>query len=213
METINEKFTGIRKVIDQAYIDKGISYNAYRTLIDDLLKEEKSTGPSQSASLTAYSKLNVVRMNRLDKTTELLPALKDALLGLTSKQTWLVLTEGWCGDAAQIVPVFAKVASFSNNIDLRFLLRDENPELMDQYLYKGRSKSIPKLIALNENNQEIFNWGPRPKEAQAMFESLRDQQESYDSIKEKIHGWYAKDRTISTQKELIELLINSQEGQ
>ncbi len=212
MEALNEKFAGVRKIVDHAYIDRRISYSAYRTLIDDLLKEEKSTGPNQSASLTAYSKLNVVRMNRLDKTTELLPALKDALLNLTSKQTWLVLTEGWCGDAAQIVPVFAKVASFNSNIDLRFLLRDENPELMDQYLYKGRSKSIPKLIALDENNQEIFNWGPRPKEAQALFEALRDQQESYDLIKEKIHGWYAKDRTISTQKELLELLINLQQG-
>jgi len=212
METINEKTERIRKIIDQSYIDKGINYATYRKLIDDLLKEDKSTGPNQSASLTAYSKLNVVRMNRLDKTTELLPALKDALLNLAAKQTWLVLTEGWCGDAAQIVPVFAKIASFSDKIDLRFLLRDENPELMDQYLYKGRSKSIPKLIALDENNHELFNWGPRPGEAQALFESLKDQQESYDVIKEKIHGWYAKDKTISTQKELTELLINLQEG-
>jgi len=208
METIETTITGFAKTVDQTYIDKGIDYITYRHLIDDLLKEEKSTGTNQSAALTAYSKLNVVRMNRLDKTVDLLPELKDLLAKLSSKQTWLVITEGWCGDAAQIVPVLAKISGHSEAIDLKLIFRDENLELMDQFLYNGKSRSIPKLIVLDEENKVLFEWGPRPAKAQQLFEIMKEQKDSYDAIKEKIHGWYAKDKTVSIQEELLNLLRN-----
>ena len=148
-------------------------------------------------------------MNRLDKTIELSQAFETQIKAITEKQSWLVLTEGWCGDAAQIIPVLAKAAALNSNIDLTFLLRDENPGLMEQYLYKGRSKSIPKLIVVNEDAEELFNWGPRPAVAQELFESMKAEGASYDLIKEKIHGWYAKDKTLSIQKELAGLLAAS----
>ena len=62
--------------------------------------------------------------------------------------TLLVLAEGWCGDAAQILPVINKIAEYSSLIDLKVVCRDENPELMDQFLTNG-SKSIPKVIIID----------------------------------------------------------------
>ena len=66
--------------------------------------------------------------------------------------------EGWCGDGSQILPYLAKMAHESNNIQLKILLRDENPEIMDQYLTNG-SKSIPKLISVDSEDEEIFTFG------------------------------------------------------
>ncbi|HRH60623.1 MAG TPA: thioredoxin family protein, partial [Chitinophagaceae bacterium] len=125
---------------------------------------------------------------------------------IAAPQTWLVLTEGWCGDAAQIIPVLHKLAALNSNIALKFLLRDENLELMDMYLTKGISRSIPKLIVLDENNDELFNFGPRPGALQEIFYHLKANAVPNAVIKEEIHKWYAKDKTITTQLEILELL-------
>jgi len=145
-------------------------------------------------------------MKRLDHTVEVIPELKEYVQRISAPQTWLVITEGWCGDAAQIIPVLNKVAELNKNIQLKFLLRDENLELMDKYLTNGRSRSIPKIIVLDENNEELFNFGPRPKELQELFYQMKANAIDNNSIKEEMHRWYAKDKTITTQYEIFKLL-------
>ena len=206
MENILTENIKTRKRIDKSYAQKGMSYNEYRRLINALIIIGKSTAKKDSENLLEYSKLNVARMNRLDKTIEIIPELRDAVEQIISPQTWLVLTEGWCGDAAQIVPVFDKIAQLNSNIELKFLLRDESPELMNWYLTNGKSRSIPKLIAVDENFEELFNWGPRPKVLQEMFYHMRANAINNDTIKEEMHKWYAWDKTITTQKEILALL-------
>ena len=200
---INE---AIRNHVSSAYTDRGMYYDEYRRLIDAFLMVGKSTAKRESESLVEYSKLNVVRMNRLDKTTEIIPELQERISEISAPQTWLVLTEGWCGDAAQIVPVLNKIAELNSNIQLKFLLRDEHLELMNKYLTNGKSQSIPKLVVLNEHNTELFNWGPRPQALQELFYHMKANALNNDVIKEEIHKWYAKDKTISIQKDLLALL-------
>lgn len=193
--------------IYQHYYNKSMTYAEYRKLIDELFEKGETTGTVQSPELTDYARLNIVRMNRLDKTTVLTPETMNALLAVQQPQVWFVLTEGWCGDAAQIVPVLNLMANASDNIELRLLLRDENLELMDHYLVNGRSRSIPKMIAVEkEMDQELFNWGPRPKELQDLYSKMIDEKESFDVVKERLHGWYAKDKTLSTQQEIVALI-------
>jgi len=206
MENTIEKNMKIRKSIDESYVAKGMGYDEYRRLINAFIIIGKSTAKKDSENLLEYSKLNVARLNRLDKTIEIIPELREAVEQVLSPQTWLVLTEGWCGDAAQIAPVFDKIAQLNSNIELKFLLRDETPELMNWYLTNGKSRSIPKLIALDENLEELFNWGPRPKVLQEMFYHMRANAINNDTIKEEMHKWYAWDKTITTQKEILELL-------
>lgn len=191
--------------IGQRHLEKAMDYISYRKLIDTLLLEGKTTGPNQSASLTEYAKLNVVRMKRVDKTIEIIPELKQIIEAIKDEQTWIVITEGWCGDAAQTLPVFYALSKLNDKIDLQLVLRDENTELIDKYLTDG-SRSIPKLIVTKtENLEELFNWGPRPKPLQKIFYELRENKLSYMEVAEKLHSWYAADKTKTTQKELFEL--------
>src|SRR4051794_9652178 len=140
--------------LEPRHLEKAMNYDEYRNLIDKLLLEGKTTGPVQSASLTDYTKLNVVRMRRVDKTIEILPDLQKVVGSINEEQTWVAITEAWCGDAAQSIPVLYPLSKLNNKINLKLVLRDENLELMDKYLTNGKSRSIPKLIVTVTKNLE-----------------------------------------------------------
>jgi hypothetical protein len=146
-------------------------------------------------------------MQRVDKTVQLLPELLAALEQLPQRYVWLVITEGWCGDAAQIVPVLEAIAQASHGqLTTRYVLRDENLDLMDRYLTNG-GRSIPKLVVLHADTlTEAATWGPRPAPAQELFVRLKQEQVPYEEFATQLHSWYAKDRTLSTQRELLALL-------
>lgn len=187
--------------------DAALSYQQYRSLIEKLAAEGKSTGNLQTESLTEYSRLNIQRMRRIDKTISILPAVEVAIKKIKQPLEWLVITEGWCGDAAQLIPLFHALVSLNPAFRLSLILRDEHPELMDQYLTNGKSRSIPKLIVSNpESGLEIFNWGPRPKLLQDIYDEMRKDNKSREQIAETLHGWYAKDKTISAQHEILSLI-------
>src|SRR6476659_6576681 len=78
----------------------------------------------------------------------------------------LVIAEDWCGDASNTVPIIARFAASVPGFELRVIMRDQHPEVMDQYLTNG-SRSIPIIIVLDEAFQEIGHWGPRPTELQS----------------------------------------------
>jgi len=184
----------------------GINYEAYRTMIDELLVENKTTGTNHSEAMIHYTKLNVQRMKRLDKTVQLEEALKAAIAAIDQPMRWLVLTEAWCGDAAQNIPVLAHIAVASKYIDLKFILRDEHPDCMDQFLTNG-GRSIPKLICLNEEGTVIGTWGPRPEPAQKMTMDYKANPiVDYQEFVVEVQKWYAKDRTKTVQQEFINLL-------
>lgn len=192
--------------IFQKAIENSMSYNDYLNLIDEKISQNASTGHEQTELLTDFTKLNRARMKRLDKTQQILPELEKAVQAITVPQTWLVLTESWCGDAAQHVPVFHKLSIINPLIDLRLVLRDDNDELMQKYLTNG-GRSIPKVIALTEDYQELFTWGPRPASAQVEVKRLLDQEGGFnDAVKEGIQIWYNNDKGVSLQNEWITIL-------
>lgn len=182
------------------------SYNEYRALLEKLLSQNKTTGTHQSEEFLNYAKLNLQRMHRLEKTTVLTEHLRSMLSKLRKSYVFLVLTEGWCGDAAQNLPVFHVMEQASPFIELKLLLRDEHLDLMDQYLTNG-SRSIPKLICLEkESLQEQFVWGPRPAELQKRVLELLAQHVSKEEKGLIVQKWYAQDKTQSVQRELLEHL-------
>lgn len=194
-------------VLSPEHLAAAYTYAAYRQLIDGLLAEGKTTGPEQSAELTHYTELNVQRMHRLDKIVKLQPALAAAAAGLQGQYTCLIITEGWCGDAAQIVPVIEAVAQASQgHLTTRYVLRDEHPALIDQYL-TGTSRAIPKLVVLDPATRaEITHWGPRPAPAQALVQRLKAEGMPHDDFIRELHTWYAHDHTQATQAELLALV-------
>jgi hypothetical protein len=196
----------------QAKADVGMSMAGYTALFEQVVQEGRTTGPNQSPDYVAYTKLNLARARRVEKTTKLQPELLDALRN-TAPQTWLVLTEAWCGDAAQCVGVLAAAAQAAPEIEFKLLLRDEHPDLMDLYLTNG-GRSIPKLIAIERSDdtttagtRELFTWGPRPQEAQELVLALRERHgDDWKAAAEELHRWYHSDATQSTQRELLALL-------
>ena len=148
----------MKKIIKKS-LENSYSYQDYRLLIQQLLSDGKSTGPNQSEELTNYSLLNETRMKRLDKTIKISEEVADEIQKIDDPQTWLLITESWCGDATQNLPIINKMAKLNDKIELKFVLRDENLELMDLFL-TNNSRSIPKLIILDYQLNVINTWGP-----------------------------------------------------
>ncbi|MGB0886551.1 MAG: thioredoxin family protein [Vicingaceae bacterium] len=193
-------------MVTEKDLSKSTSFEEYYQLSERLAKEGKTTGENQTEELINYSKLNFSRMKRILKTTPVSPLISDTVECLSDKLTWVVLTESWCGDAAQNLPVFAKIAETNPNINLRILLRDENPALMDQYLTNG-GKSIPKLICLDENLNELGQWGPRPHFLQNwLYENKANKKMEMSELKEQFQVWYTKDKGQTLQKEMALLM-------
>ena len=186
------------------------SYIEYRKIITDLLRENKSTGNDQSEALSHYSTLNETRMHRLDKTMKILPEVVTSLQALEHEYIWIVISEGWCGDAAQLLPIFDKMAEQSEGkIDLRIVLRDENEELMNHFL-TNKAKSIPKLIVINKaTSGALAHWGPRPNGATELIENYKKEHGVIDeTIKTDLQMWYLHDKGLSTQSELIDMMLD-----
>jgi len=188
-----------------SYILKGITHNVYIDLLKDLLSEGKTTGLNQDDGLIEYAKLNIQRMERIYKTVVINGELVKKVKAITEKQTWICITEGWCGDAAQSIPLFERLAELNDNISFKIVLRDENLDLIDRNLTNG-GRAIPIIIAI-QNDQEIWKWGPRPKSLQAIVEEFKQNPTvSYEELKTQLHTWYAKNKTVDQQNELIKLI-------
>lgn len=186
---------------------EALDYTSYRNLVDELLAKGETTGPDNSEAMLHYTKMNVQRMNRVDKTTVLGEELLLTLQKIGGKYRFLVIIEGWCGDAAQIVPVINKIASAApTKFDLKLVLRDKNLPLIDAHLTNG-GRAIPVLLILDEaGNLVLPKWGPRPVAIQNLMIEWKKEGLEMPELAEKLHGWYAKDKTVATQQELNELL-------
>jgi hypothetical protein len=185
---------------------RSFSYQEYRSLVSKLIAEGKSTGNTQSEDLLHYSELNETRMNRLEKTIKVTDEVQEKITQLNKKYTWLVISEGWCGDAAQILPIIFKMSELSKNIDLKIVLRDDNETLMNDFLTNG-GKAIPKLIILDEDNNVMGDFGPRPEPARKLISDYKATNGVVDEpIKVELQKWYLHDKGITTQHEIMQLM-------
>ena len=186
------------------------TYEAYRNLMADLVARGETTGPNQSEDFARYTKMNHVRMERLEKTTELSEALLERVQQIDENYTFVVLTEAWCGDAAQNIPIFQKIVEANPHFKIRLVLRDENLELMDQHLTNG-GRAIPKILVIRDQTEEVLtDWGPRPATAQQMVMEYKaipeDRRKPYMEFVVEVQKWYNHDKTLETQQELVHLL-------
>lgn len=196
------------KAIITESLNNSYSYLQYRNMVNESLNRE--TFVVDGIETLPYVKMNDQRMKRLDKTIQLTAENELFLKQFKTKVLWLVLSEGWCGDAAHALPVLNKMAEASDAIDLKIVFRDENPDLMNQFLTNG-GKSIPKLIMVEPETFEVLaDWGPRPVAATELMVELKTKYGSVtEEVKEELQKWYNHDKTISTQNELVEILKNS----
>lgn len=183
-----------------------MTYDNYNGLFNEILTSEAPAAPYDNADFLNYVELNNKRQARWDKKGEIQEELKSAISKIDTKQKWILITEPWCGDAAHAAPFIAKLAEINPNIQLEIQLRDNGSEI-DKYLTNG-GKSIPKLVARNENNEDIFVWGPRPTDAQEIHLTNLKSDKTTEEKKVELQKWYNKDKGQTTQKEIIALLNN-----
>jgi hypothetical protein len=184
------------------------SYPEFREWMDELVANKKTSGVNQSEAMVDFTALNQRRMKRLDKTVKLSEELIRETKNIKGQNQWWVITEAWCGDSAQTLPIINKIAEQSEGkISLRIVMRDENLPLMDHYR-TNRSLSIPKLVAFDSFGQQVFVWGPRPEPAQQLLKKWKadPQGRSWEDFETELHTWYAKDKTKTTMSELTELI-------
>lgn len=198
--------TMINDIISKS-LENATTYDDYRALVSNLVEEQSTTGHDKSESLVNYTMLNDRRMKRWDKTVKLSDETIEAIKSFNKNVTWLVLTESWCGDAAHIMPVIDKVAKLNDKIDYKVVLRDDNDQLMDQFLTNG-GRAIPKLIMIDNETDEVINtFGPRPTVATDMVNDYKAKHGKLTpEFKEDLQRWYNKDKGQSTLKDLVNLL-------
>ncbi len=187
------------------------TYDAFFQWTEELASKNETSGLDQTDDHKKFTQLNYKRMERWNKTFFLNEELSCVLKALKTKQTWILITETWCGDSAQLLPGIAKIAAASEGkITLKIILRDNNPDWINAYLTNG-TKSVPKLISFDDNGTELFIWGPRP---QGAIDILTHWKANLDTIDKEqfhvnLHTWYGKDKGAGLQQEFEKLLSNS----
>jgi len=196
-----------------AIVNRSFSLEAYQELFTG-----ESTGYTEKQA--GFIPLNARRMARLLKRDRLLAEARTQIKKIDRPVHLLVITEPWCGDAAQIIPLLVQMVEQNEHLQISFLLRDKELELIDAFLTNG-SRSIPKIIILDpaQNYQVLGAWGPRPDEAQEMMDSGLSQwrkmaeglekQQFYADLYIRLQKWYTKDKAKSIQTEFLQVLENS----
>jgi len=193
------------KIINQS-INNSLSYSEYRQLVEKLVSENSTTGNEKTEALAEYTKLNDRRMKRWDKTLKVTHEALQIIQDFDKKLTWLVLTESWCGDAAHVTPAINKIAELNNKINLRFVLRDENVDLMNAFLTNG-GKAIPKLISIDDLGNVVNTFGPRPTAATKLVNDYKEEHGFLTpEFKQDLQFWYNKDKGQNTINDLVQLL-------
>jgi len=183
----------------------GLSYDVYR---EHWRKQKdrsvEEAGPDER-KMHHYLNYNWERQAHVHG--EYIPSddLRAAVGAIDEPQLWMVLTEPWCGDSAFLLPVIAEAATLNDDVTLRVLLRDDNLDVMDQYL-TGGSRSIPKLVAFDEGGTERFVWGPRPESARARYTELREQYDDKQKQIAELIEHYEDGAWRETDAELAEAL-------
>jgi len=186
--------------------NKGISFEQFNNQADAYSVDiDESSLDEVAKKKLGFTILNQRRTYRILKTYKVSEKIKKAVSKITETQTWMILTEDWCGDSAQNLPYLYKIIQLNDHIDLKLLYRDDNLEIMDRYLTNG-GRAIPKLVAFDKDRNELFQWGPRPEEAKKLVAQWKAEGDAADQFNEKLHLWYGRNRGKAFEDDFLKLL-------
>jgi Thioredoxin len=185
------------------YWQKAIGFSAYVALTET--KTNTASLSEAEQKYAVYYPLSLQRMQRIAKSYQINLEQAARLNSLGFKGHLLVISEPWCGDASQIIPVLHRF--FEPSLSMRIIARDEYPELMAKYLTNG-SESIPIVIVLDENYQAIGHWGPRPKATEALLADFKQNHQDKERFLLEIQQYYNKNKGFDIVAELLDLMAN-----
>ncbi len=195
------------KLIYDERIKNGLSYEGFISMTEKFLKETDVNSLSkEELEKYNYTKLNLQRSKRIEKTFNPGNEIVETIKNISQPETWMVITENWCGDSAQNLPYIAKLAGLNKNINFVIVLRDSNVDIMNQYLTNG-TMSIPVWVTFDEKGNELFKWGPRPQKAKEELLRLKAEGIEKPELYEKLHLWYGRNRGEELIKEISEIFV------
>jgi len=208
-------------LITRELLENAMTYPAYVQMVRELCVRRVTTGNPEFKT-TFWVDLTIESLAQIDVLMQSVILNQNTLKALQKQEMpliWLAITEGWCVDSAHSLPIISKMSETNPFINLKVILRDKPPKIIDNFLTRG-SRSIPKIICLDAESLVVLGtWGPRPIELQVKM-MLRtravnklfkkDNSTAQDRSKEIIaiiKEWYKKDETQSIQAEIIQSLL------
>ena len=174
-------------VVTEERFRSGMTWNQYLAYI---ASEENQARPSPSGKPRGS---NVERFVRNMASWQLSDEAREELGGLP-RLKMLVLAEDWCPDVYRGLPVLAEVAGAAG-WELRIFARDENADIMSEFLKDGEHQSIPTAVLYTPEHGYVGHWIERPAVAnqhmanmQQMFK--RNEGESEDDHRARIRQGY-----------------------
>lgn len=183
-----------------------LSFEQYLQLTEDILAEKiPRAGIYLNDNTFRYTRSNQERMQKVLQNIQVTQKLYNALSELKEDWVWVVLTEPWCGDASWGTPALYIIATCTEHIDFKILLRDSHPEVMKDYQTNG-TDSIPKLVCVRKADGAVLGtWGPRPHVLQHIINDFKKQPDfDYKESVRKLHAWYEADMALTIQEELLD---------
>lgn len=100
------------------------------------------------------------RWQQVHDAVVLTPAQRELLRSFRRKMNVLCLSGAWCGDCSGQCPMFAHFAAAAPVIDLRFLDRDDHPDVQHELMINGGNR-VPVLVYFSEDGHEVARYGER----------------------------------------------------
>ena len=180
-------------------------WQGYLSTFERLLTTENPTAPYDNPVYMEYVKLNNSRQKRWLKTRTIDPELIKIIKRINVPQTWYIITEPWCGDVAHSIPFLYLMSKYNPLINVRIVWRDTPPYMIENYLTNG-GKSVPKLVVRDVNENDLFQWGPRPASCQTIYLDLKAKGAAFEEQKVTLQNWYNADKGVTLQQEMATLL-------
>lgn len=193
--------------ITPTILEQAIDWEAYLQLMKDMVASPNPPGKYADPKMQRYTESNLERTNKVLDKMVLNQKLYNALSELNEEWIWLVISEPWCGDASWGTTALYLIASASDNIEFKLLLRDTHMDIITAYQTNG-GNAIPKLVCLRKRDMaELGTWGPRPQILQNKINEFKQDTafDFKDSVR-RIHAWYEEDMTVRIQDEILDLV-------
>ena len=186
------------------YIQEGYNFEDYLEQIEDEL--EKQIELDDPKELVPYYAINLKQSRDIRKNFRYNPGMEKKAKSYNAELKFLVISEGWCEDASQIVPVVDRLAE-TIGVECKIVFRDENLELMEEYHTNG-SFSVPIVIGVTPEGEEAFRFGPRPAKAMVFTNRFKKDPDKYskDDFIEDLDRFYLENHGQDIITEILTLI-------
>lgn len=155
-----------------------------------------------------YSRYNMERHERVEALWKPSNAFSRAVSADHGAAIWLFITEDWCVDSAYSLPLIHWASEQRADVTLRILLRDENPDIIELFLTKGK-RSIPKFVGISSEGGVRFVWGPQPSALRDIRQKLMDSGTEGRIVSSTTVDWYAGEGWLEVERELTSVLTEA----